>query len=842
MASGPVPEAVFEHEAKALLREAGVPVPRGVVIMEPGSGSEGSGFGAIAGLPEPVVLKAFGPGLVHKSDSGAVRLGLRLAEVEGAAGRMREALSARGITPAGFLVEEQAEAGVELIAGLVRDPGFGPVLLAGLGGVWAEALRDTALALCPVSEDDVHRMLASLRGSALLHGYRGRPGVDVGAVVKLLMTLGGPGGLWERLELGEFEANPVIAAPSGVVAVDARYLPLASPPEDATRTTTPSAHPTAQEDRLPTTPPPERTAQTAPLPTTHPPEREAEGDVGDFRELFEPRSVAVVGASTTRPTFGNMFLEFYRAAGMPVVAVHPEAAEVAGVPAVRSLAEAGVDYALVAVPAERCADVVRQATGVPYTQVMSGGFGEAGRPELEAGLVEAARGAGTRLLGPNCMGVYCPRGRQTFTGGGLGPSGTIALISQSGGLAGEVIKVGERRGLAFSRVATVGNAADVTPAELLRWLSHDPETRAVGLYLEDPREGRALYEALAATTLPVALLVGGRSAQGRRAAASHTGGLVGDGRIWRALAEQTGATLVGSQDDLIGVLSFFQAHGTRPATGEGVLVIGPSGGAGVLAADAFDGAGVRLEPLPGEALAGLRGLGLGAGSTLANPLEVPVGPRSRPGLVRSAVAAILRHRPYRDVVAHVNVQSFFTYGTAAEPLLEYARALGEAQEELAGTRFTLVTRNGECAPAGVEDEVRGIAARAGIPVYRSMEAAAVAVASGRTLDGCLASERRPAHGRPPEGARHPKESRTSKDGGPLKGRTADNRPPDGRIPDSRSPDGRIPDGRSSGRTSDGRTSDGRTSDARTSDGRTSDDRTSEDGPPPEGRRVGRAGS
>ncbi|MEV0147644.1 acetate--CoA ligase family protein [Nonomuraea sp. NPDC050733] len=690
-----VREPVAEHEAKALLREAGVPVPRGVVITTgPDVGADfggvfGAVFGAAAGLAEPVVLKAFGPGLVHKSDAGAVRLGLRLSEVEDAARRMREALSARGITPAGFLVEEQAGAGLELIAGLVRDPGFGPVLLAGLGGIWAEALRDTSLGLCPVSEDDARRMLSSLRGSALLHGYRGRPGVDVGAVVKLLMTLGGLGGLWERLELGEFEANPVIASPSGVVAVDARYLPAA------------------------------RSA-----------ERARQAGETDFRPLFEPRAVAVVGASTTRPNFGNMFLDFYRAAGMTVVAVHPEAAEVAGVPAVPSLAEARVDYALVAVPADGCADVVRQASGVPFTQVMSGGFGEAGRPELEAELVAAARAAGTRLLGPNCMGVYCPRGRQTFTGGGLGPPGNVALISQSGGLAGEVIKVGERRGLAFSRVATVGNAADVTPAELLRWLSHDPETRAVGLYLEDPREGRALYEALAATTLPVVLLVGGRSAQGRRAAASHTGGLVGDGRIWRALAEQTGATLVGSQDDLIGVLSFFQAHGTRSVSGEGVLVIGPSGGASVLAADAFDRAGTRLDPLPGEALDDLRGLGLGAGSTLANPLEVPVGPRARPDLVPSAVAAILRRRPYRDVVAHVNVQSFFTYGTAAEPLLEYARALGRAQDELSGTRFTLVTRNGECAPAGVEDEVRGIAARAGVPVYRSMEAAAVAVAAG----------------------------------------------------------------------------------------------------------------
>ncbi|TDD11418.1 CoA-binding protein [Nonomuraea deserti] len=667
--------SAYEHEVKALLREAGVPVPRGVVVCD-------GDFGAAGELAAPLVLKAFGPGLVHKSEAGAVALGLRHGELAAAAAAM-----ACRLDVAGFLVEEQAEAGVELIVGLVRDPGFGPVVLTGLGGVWAEALGDTALRLCPITEEDARSMLASLRGAALLRGWRGGPPVDADAVVELLVTVAGPGGLWERLELGEFELNPVIAGPSGVVAADARHLPAAAPAPVAAR----------------------------------PP--------ADFLPLFEPRAVAVAGASTTRPNFGNMFLGFYREAGVPLVAVHPEADEVSGVPAVRppALADADVDYALVAVPAERCADVVRQATGIPFVQVMSGGFEEAGRHELEQELVAAARAAGTRLLGPNCMGVYCPRGRQTFVGGGLGPAGSVALISQSGGLAGEVIKVGERRGLAFSRVATVGNAADVTPAELLRWLSGDDETRAVGLYLEDPRGGRELYDALRATDLPVVLLVGGRSGQGRRAAASHTGGLVSDRRIWEAVAEQAGAALVSGQDDLIGVLAYFQVHGSRVTSGDGVLVVGPSGGASVLAADAFDGAGVRLDPLPDDVLDALRGLGVTA---TGNPLEVPVGPLGRAGLVPEVIGAIMSRRPYRDVVAHVNVQAFFTYGDAAEPLHAYARAVAEAQDALPGTRITLVTRNGDCAPEGVEDEVRRIAAAAGIPVYRSMEAAAAAIAGG----------------------------------------------------------------------------------------------------------------
>ncbi|MFC6934888.1 hypothetical protein ACFQHO_34175 [Actinomadura yumaensis] len=151
----------------------------------------------------------------------------------------------------------------------------------------------------------------------------------------------------------------------------------------------------------------------------------------------------------------------------------------------------------------------------------------------------------------------------------------------------------------------------------------------------------------------------------------------------------------------------------------------------MLAADVFDGAGFDLAALPEAAREALRGLGLGAGTSLANPLEIPVGPRGDPGLVRRAVTAILAERPYADVIAHVNAQSFFTFGDSADPLLAYTRGVGALQAELAATRVTLVMRNAECAPPGVEDAVREIARAAGVPVYRSMEAAAVAVAAAK---------------------------------------------------------------------------------------------------------------
>ncbi|GLZ04458.1 CoA-binding protein [Actinomadura sp. NBRC 104412] len=685
--------ALHEHEVKSRISGHGIVVPRGATAASPDAVE-----GAASGLTPPLVVKAYGPGLLHKSDAGAVRLGLESATAaRAAAAEMLGSLQAQGYVPEGFLVEEQAPPGVEVIVGAVRDPAFGPVLLAGLGGIWTEVLRDTALRLCPITEADARAMLDELRGRAILDGFRGGPAIDRDALVKVLLAVGGEGGFVESLgdRLEEFELNPVICGPSGAIAVDARLLEAAPSPTVSAYGDTPST---------------------------------------DFDRLFAPRSVAVVGASTKKPNFGNMFLGFYKAAGFKgrVVAVHPTAPEIDGVLCVPSLAGSEVDYALVAVPAARCPAVVRESAGIPFVQVMSGGFREMGEPALEEELLAAARETGVRLLGPNCMGVYSPAGGQTFLGGEQGRPGRIALVSQSGGLAGEVIKVGERRGLAFSKVATVGNSADVTPAELLRYLADDAETSVIGLYLEDPRDGRGLFDTLRSVRKPVAVLVGGRSGQGRKAAASHTGGMISDARVWPALAAQTGITLVTSQDDLIGALDFLDLHAGRPVpAGPGLLVIGPSGGAGVLAADVFDAAGLDLTPLPDSIRDALRELGLGAGSSLANPLEIPVGPMGRPELVRRAAQVILAQHPYPDVIIHINAQSFFTFGDTADPLLAYIHTIGALQQELRNTRVTLVLRNSECAPPGVEDAVRDVARSAGIPLYRTMEAAAVAVNAGK---------------------------------------------------------------------------------------------------------------
>src|SRR6478609_3037722 len=302
--------SVPEHIVKAVLAELGVTVPTSVVVADGPGARQPTGLGR---LSAPVVLKAWGPGLLHKSDVGAVQLGLSPAQAVPAIDGMRQRLSEAGITPRGFLLEQQHPGGTELIIGVVRDATFGHVVLLGLGGIATELLGLHALRIAPLTEADARDLVTSFPGAPLLTGARGRTPVDIEGLVATLMAIAGTGGLVDRLgdALVEFECNPVVATPDGVTALDARLI------LDPTAVTE-SAKPRAT----------------------------------DFTRLFAPRSIAVAGASTNRPGFGNRFLAGYRNMGWTdgLYAVHPTATEVDGVPAVSSVAAIpdGLDYLLVA--------------------------------------------------------------------------------------------------------------------------------------------------------------------------------------------------------------------------------------------------------------------------------------------------------------------------------------------------------------------------------------------------------------------------------------------------------------------------------------------------------------
>ena len=185
-----------------------------------------------------------------------------------------------------------------------------------------------------------------------------------------------------------------------------------------------------------------------------------------------------------------------------------------------------------------------------FAQVISSGFGEVSEGlDLQRDLVTKAHAGGCRVLGPNCLGFYSPRGGVTFPVDAPKEIGTIGVVSQSGGLGTDIIKRGQWRGIRFSGLVTVGNSADLGPVDLLEFYFEDPQTRVVGLYLEDIKQGRRFFNLLRSdkATKPVVILRGGKSSQGRAAALSHTGALAGDERAWEALSRQTGCVSGGDR-------------------------------------------------------------------------------------------------------------------------------------------------------------------------------------------------------------------------------------------------------------------------------------------------------
>ncbi|HSD99773.1 MAG TPA: acetate--CoA ligase family protein [Burkholderiales bacterium] len=214
--------ALDELAGKQLLASFGVSVPKSVVVPDAAAAAAACG-----NLKPPLVLKVVSPDILHKSDAGGVRVGLAsAAEIEAAvrAMMMRPAIASARID--GFLVEEMAPAGLELVVGGIRDPQFGPLVMVGLGGVLVEVLADVAFRICPITRLDAGEMLDELKGAALLRGARGRRPASREAIVDVLLKVGGDNGLLMAHgdDIAEADINPLIVSEQGAVAVDARFV------------------------------------------------------------------------------------------------------------------------------------------------------------------------------------------------------------------------------------------------------------------------------------------------------------------------------------------------------------------------------------------------------------------------------------------------------------------------------------------------------------------------------------------------------------------------------------------------------------------------------------------
>ncbi|HUL94937.1 MAG TPA: GNAT family N-acetyltransferase [Usitatibacter sp.] len=325
-----------------------------------------------------------------------------------------------------------------------------------------------------------------------------------------------------------------------------------------------------------------------------------------LRRLFEPRSVVLVGASERPERVGTLMFDNLRNAGFKgeIFAVNPRYSQLHGMrcyPSVTKL-PGPVDLAVIATPAHTVAGVVSEcgAAGIPNAVVISAGFSEVG-PEgvaLEKALLEAARAARVRLLGPNCIGVMRPTDglNASFARGNPLP-GSLALVAQSGAVCTAMLDWATPIGIGFSSVVSLGGSVDVDFGEVIDYLASDEKTRHILLYIEGIHDGRRLVSSLraAARAKPVILMKVGRHPAGSRAAVSHTGAVVGKDDVFDAVVQRTGAVRVSSIAELLGAAQALAAN-VRPR-GDRLAVITNGGGPGVMAADRAGELGLPLATL-----------------------------------------------------------------------------------------------------------------------------------------------------------------------------------------------------------------------------------------------------
>ncbi|GAB3978312.1 GNAT family N-acetyltransferase [Plantactinospora veratri] len=338
-----------------------------------------------------------------------------------------------------------------------------------------------------------------------------------------------------------------------------------------------------------------------------------------LRPLLAPRSVAVVGAGRTPGGIGHETLRSLLRYGFtgPVHPVNPHATEVCGLPAYPRLSALPepVELAVVAVPAPAVVDTIRDAAaaGVRAAVVLTSGLGESGAAGREAQrqLVEVARAHGIRLVGPNCIGVVntdpAVRLAAAFAPV-LPPAGGLAVASQSGAVGVALLEQAERVGCGLSTFVSLGNKADVSGNDLIAYWYDDPATRAVALYLEsfgNPRRFARLVRGLARRK-PVLAVKSGRSRAGVRAGAARTAAVAAPDSTVDALFAQAGVIRLETLGDLMDTARLLTDQPLP--TGDRLAVIGNAGGVNVLAADAADGAGLRVGALSPALRERLRGV------------------------------------------------------------------------------------------------------------------------------------------------------------------------------------------------------------------------------------------
>ncbi|MBN1848719.1 MAG: acetate--CoA ligase family protein [Deltaproteobacteria bacterium] len=679
-----------DPEAKKILREYGLPMVEETVAKD----FEELLIQASA-FRYPVVLKAHGTKLTHKTEKGLVRLSLRNEEdLQEAA---KQIAASAGSDLEGYLVQPMLSGRREFIMGFVRDTQFGPVVMFGLGGILTEALNDITFRIAPFDESTAEDMINEIRSASLLAKFRGEDEADRKQIIQALVGLARFG--VENPEVVEADINPLLVGPDGhVTAVDALVVLGHS-----------------------------RNVVSA------------SGNLGFLDAMLSPKSLAVVGAK--RPSSEKKWSDLtscivrlgYKGRFYPI---NPEASEIDGIqayPDLTSLPEP-VDLVIVSVPAPQVPAVLRDcvSSGNKNVHIFTAGFKETGGEEglkLQRQIEEIAESGGLRVIGPNCMGIFNPKVRIATWAPASMEVGPVAFISQSGGFATDLTRYAGQFGIHFSKVISYGNALTLDSTDFLEYLGRDDETKLIILYLEGVKDGAKLLSLVKEIRdkKPILLMKGGLTASGARTVSSHTGALAGGEHAWNAFFRQTGTIKVTSIEEMTDVT--LALLNLPPPQGGRVGVIGTGGGIGVEAADTITRAGLELPALTEGTKRKLAEFIPQAGNFITNPVDAGIL-FSQLGMMERTLR-VLASDPMLDLlVVSIHIDWFYNadQGAQIEKLASYLA--GPGREQASGKPFVVSLRRYQ-TDSGVkhsEEAARQILLKAGIPVYKGLQRTAFALA------------------------------------------------------------------------------------------------------------------
>ncbi|HNS98159.1 MAG TPA: acetate--CoA ligase family protein [Polyangiaceae bacterium] len=515
----------------------------------------------------PVVMKLISPDIIHKTDVGVVLLDIAdRQEAECAYDCIIENATRAGSKQIdGVLVQKQAKRGFELLVGARQDAVFGPVTMVGYGGRFVELFRDVAPGVGVLTHSDVERMLEQTMAGRVIEGFRG-PALDKRAIIDLAINVSKL--MASHPEIRELDLNPVIVYPEGFSIVDARMI-LGDP----------IIHPRAEDL--------------------------SEARLTSLKSIFDAKSVAVVGAS--RPgTIGGIILKNSSRLDK-LYPINPRRETLMGLPCYPNISAIPepVDVAVFAVPPH---DTIRGfqefcERGGKGAVIVSDGYAEIGRPDLEEQLKAISEKHGVVYIGPNGLGLF-----DSFTGFNTlflplvrsqlpSRSGPIGIISQSGGIGLELLEMAAEDNLPIGTWVSVGNASGISIPELLEHMGRDDRIKIIAVYMEGLRNGLQFMEVgrRVAQKKPVIVIKGGM-AGGAQATMSHTASLAGSFEAFKAACRQAGFFLLEELTEdpkiLINILSILTTQKAAKNNRVGVVSVG--GGAAILLADQITSHGMRL--------------------------------------------------------------------------------------------------------------------------------------------------------------------------------------------------------------------------------------------------------